>query len=175
VYDGVERLPCSADEDCDALPDGLCPPLLFTATTCYPDGTCEPATRRCHYPALSARCESDADCTELPGGRCHARITTGTCQYNGECESDADCGDDMRCACSGGDNRCIVAECHEDGDCPAGESCKATPGCAGFYLFGYHCTTPDDQCSSDDDCDTFCHYDAEASRWACHGPRCTIP
>lgn len=103
-------------------------------------------------------CMSDAECVSAEGAQglcldtpepwdgCH-------CSYG--CASDADCAADEACFCDGPHSRCIPAQCRTDTDCPSGELCglnELAHGCGGSSL-SLSCTTPEDECRADTDCD----------------------
>jgi hypothetical protein len=123
-------------------------------------------------------CTSHLDCTEGDNGRCQA--FGYECTYDA-CFTDGDCADDELCDCAGGQNgahRCLPAECRVDADCPDGAWCSPSRSvmCANLGgPVGYYCRTPDDTCTSDEECAVACAFDPEQSSWHCTDSRCTVP
>ncbi|MFN3200428.1 MAG: hypothetical protein ACE366_18665 [Bradymonadia bacterium] len=122
-------------------------------------------------------CLSHADCDAGVNGRCvHTRFGT-ECTYD-DCFTDSDCADDEVCTCGGtpglphGNNVCLQAWCRLDSDCGAGRYCS--PNVYGCELVGWVCHTPQDTCSTQNDCEdtespegSFCGYSNGDSRWMC--------
>ena len=131
-------------------------------------------------------CESDADCTDKPFGSCQQDMifggilpVGGTCSCVYGCASDSDCDAGQVCRCAGPGlglyTECVAApDCTVDSDCPDGEVCGLSPDtCApgGFLLA---CTTPNDLCGGDADCDAPpCQFMTD--HWACSDAVCGRP
>jgi len=111
-------------------------------------------------------CETHADCTAGDNGRCVSGgsvagyVAATQCEYD-ECVDDADCPLGTACLC-GTNNRCVPATCRLDEECGAGQRCllrDPDPYSSCPYQPNSHplrpefrCTTPSDECSSDEDC-----------------------
>ena len=157
------REPCTTDADCTSAPDGKCPSYTETLR-CESSDRCWVVQPACLYPNLGGGCATDADCTQRPGGECRRTITFARCIYD-KCAADSDCAADEHCACSNDQRRCYPANCRSDADCAGGQSCQEFIGCRG--LAGFYCTTPDDGCSSYDDCNGGpCNYDGSSFQCA---------
>ncbi|HEY1696275.1 MAG TPA: hypothetical protein VGG39_29120 [Polyangiaceae bacterium] len=92
------------------------------------------------------------------------------------CLADSDCGATGVCDCEAprctepfavAGNVCLPSNCRVDSDCACG-FCAGDTSCGG--LDGYYCTTPQDECSTDADCQDGassmqCRW--SAARWAC--------
>ncbi|MCX4241152.1 hypothetical protein [Paraliomyxa miuraensis] len=107
-------------------------------------------------------CTTDADCVANPHGVCVGvtngpGVTNCSCVYG--CSTDADCPGGQICACGGaaagypGGTTCIAAACSLSTDCgdqrchmaTTPEGCELSPRMA--------CTTAEDTCRANDDCD----------------------
>ena len=131
-------------------------------------------------------CLVDADCTDKPHGSCQQDIALfrlridGTCSCQYGCAQDSDCPDGQICRCAGEElgptSTCIPAQCTVDADCGdqlcAGSISPCSPG-----IDLLHCTTPNDTCSSNGECDTRCAWsDLEMPpQWACDNSICGRP
>jgi hypothetical protein len=92
------------------------------------------------------------------------------------CLVDSDCGDAGVCLCETprcvvpfpvAGNVCLGGNCRVDSDCACG-FCAGEMSCGG--IDGFWCTTPQDECSTDGDCQdggsfTQCRY--QTDHWAC--------
>ena len=127
------------------------------------------------------RCEFDSDCTEAANGDCYFYIDSydqiyeGTrCSYG--CEVDADCAAGTVCECSGGNHRCVAANCVTDDDCDANQLCIRTDAFDGCSTnIHYACQTPRDECAQNSDCpgDAECDFDSEVGRHTCITQSCS--
>jgi hypothetical protein len=177
---------CEHDSDCTFQPGGRCQSTLSDESAlCYPTGECiESRTDMgvCSYGGIDLSCRQDADCTLEPGGHCERVILYSTCAYD-ECRQDADCGPKARCDCQGV-RRCVTADCFGDSDCPEGMSCSPSPAlqCGNLNpVASYHCRTPNDECSTDQDClercgdgdcQETCVFDPDRGSWGCRSVIC---
>lgn len=127
----------------------------------------------CQPDAEQKYCQTDADCAEHPFGKCQTYYTVFGigCGCNYGCRTDADCDPGTVCRC-GGDGlgpftECVSSDCTDDAAC-AGERCQFADsygnGC-GFGLNGGGCTTPNDTCDSDLQCNNLCT--RFQNIWAC--------
>jgi hypothetical protein len=165
---GLTSAACAADTDCTSLPGGSCVPgSSYGERFCYPTGEClgEQAPR-CFYPETS--CATDGDCRDRAGGVCRKIILYPRCLYH-DCEVDTDCPGTNRCAC----HQCVVSSCTDD-SCGPAQTCRVEYGCYTGPL-AYHCSTPNDECASFDDCNGVpCEY--QDGRFACRQTQCpTVP
>jgi hypothetical protein len=102
-----------------------------------------------------AGCQTAADCVDRPYGSCGVDSWSGTCVCSYGCASDADCSEGSVCACSGvgvGGPTCIPGDCGTSIDCGEG-LCGLSHhygGCGDWWELA--CTTPEDECHSDDEC-----------------------
>ena len=99
-----------------------------------------------------------------------------------ECLCDADCPSGTACVCAnqltvlwnfsgGANNRCVLSDCAEAGDC-AGEPCRVDDGsCGGIpFLSAIRCSGPSDDCEVDADCRGMggqCEYDGGQELFTC--------
>jgi hypothetical protein len=102
-------------------------------------------------------CRNEADCTDRAFGRCYGfmydagAIEYTNCAYDG-CRTNADCPAGTICACAfEGLLQCVRADCLIDANCPAGEQCVRADFC-GQPLGPFLCTSPADECRTNDDC-----------------------
>jgi hypothetical protein len=117
-----------------------CPSLLprTTPNPCDYDG------------GVQGACRTDQDCTSVPYGLCNPNQAGCYCQ--GGCVADSDCPSGEICECGDPVGACVPADCNA-GTCAPGFDCAdftANPGCPGKT---FACTTPQDTCFSDSDCD----------------------
>lgn len=149
-YARVESVPCKSSP----------------AATCSPGDNVGPG-----------QCDADADC---PGGACVDNSDGCFCSA-ANCLNDADCPVGQACGCDGVPgvqrNACIVAECTTNTDCPGGEcilSGGSTDCCDPGDARGFFCTTPDDQCRTNDGCPIgqACQLDLGGVRFVCGNPNC---
>ena len=132
-------------------------------------------------------CTANADCTDMPHGSCRQDISFGgvlvggTCSCRYGCAQDSDCADGEICRCAGEGlgptSECIPAECTVDADCGDG-LCGVYIGTCSDGAHETHCTTPNDSCKSDADCDgqpcVWIDYNDPKS-WACNDAVCGRP
>lgn len=107
-------------------------------------------------------CTTNADCTDMPHGSCRQDVSFGgilvggTCSCAYGCEQDSDCADGQFCRCAGEGlgptSACIPSECNVDADCGDG-LCGVYIGTCSDGANDAHCTTPDDTCKADAECD----------------------
>jgi hypothetical protein len=173
---------CQIDGDCNALPGGRCLPPFGSELLCTPTGGCEPQTPFCDYPVLRAPCQSDAECTAAAGGYCKSVIDFTTCNTSAQCVTDADCPAGQRCACGVYNTAmvCVDAECKTDGDCGVAGLCLRANPCGGGEQGPYYCSTPSDECHSNQDCPggagySGCAYSLDERRWRCEATICESP
>jgi hypothetical protein len=103
-----------------------------------------------------SECLTDAECGE---GRClESKEPWNGCTCNAGCTEDAECGASEACFCDGPKSRCIEASCRSDADCPAEEQCVLTQsvGACGTITRSLACTSPDDECRADGECEDSC-------------------
>lgn len=124
-----------------------------------------PRTDSCSY---SGTCTTDTDCTEQPHGYCQIFAGGGGappscgCVYG--CVSDSECPAGQACLCGDPVGRCVPADCKTGADCGAGLDCVSHMDalCAIPQLA---CQTAEDECVSDDDCDTgYCGHAPDGHR-----------
>ncbi len=131
-----------------------------TATTCESD---LPRPTECGNDPEFDQCASDADCTEQAHGVCSSGFDAGCyCQYG--CVSDDECGAGQICVCGEFIGSCQTSDCTTDADCGEGHVCAvwhAASECGGG---GFACTTDEDTCVVDDDCEgeNVCTYEGGA-------------
>jgi hypothetical protein len=128
-------------------------------------GTCRTEPPTVHRPT-AATCPSNAPDAGTDSG-------VPSCMAPKDaCLADSDCGATGVCDCqtprcsvpfpvSG--NVCVPSDCRVDSDCTCG-FCAGDTSCG--QLQGYHCTTPQDECSTDTDCQdggpfTQCHWSTD--------------
>jgi hypothetical protein len=149
-----------------------------------------------HQPACGGTesrffCKTNADCKDGPHGQCSTGMgqigTYCACEY--ACETDAECGNGEACVCMGtgalreDHSVCAKAECKFDADCGEG-TCGLSAyhnGCSETVTLA--CTTKDDACKSDKDCqrgalNAACVYRKRGGEgkatWQCAGRSCVI-
>ncbi len=132
-------------------------------------GSCRTAPPTIHRPTTSACTSNETDAGADSG-------IPGCMPPHDACLVDSDCGTTGVCDCEQprctepfavAGNVCLSANCRVDSDCACG-FCAGDQSCAG--LDGYFCTTPQDECSTDADCQSGgsamqCHWSTD--RWAC--------
>ncbi|HEY5241055.1 MAG TPA: hypothetical protein VIJ22_06305 [Polyangiaceae bacterium] len=137
----------------------------------HPDagGTCRSTPPAIHRPTAGA-CPSHETDAGVDSG------LSGCMPPDDACLVDSNCGATGVCDCEAprcaepfavAGNVCVPAECHVDSDCTCG-FCAGDTSCGG--LDGYYCTTPQDGCSTDADCQEGgspmqCKWSTD--RWAC--------
>ncbi|MCH9683582.1 MAG: hypothetical protein K0V04_19245 [Deltaproteobacteria bacterium] len=121
-------------------------------------------------------CTSDADCTAQPHGRCDDLLSGppgGGCGCSYGCETDADCAAGQACGCDGegvlGRPRCMPQDCASSDDCADGLCVLAWQENSCDPGYQVACTTPDDTCTFDTDCNPFEGCYPTAGPWTC-GP-----
>jgi hypothetical protein len=132
-------------------------------------GTCRTTPPAVHRPTAST-CPSHATDAGADAG------ILGCDPPHDACLADSDCGATGVCDCEAprcthpfplAGNVCVPGNCRVDSDCACG-FCAGDTACGG--LDGYYCTTPQDQCSTDADCQDGgasmqCKWSTD--RWAC--------
>lgn len=127
------------------------------------------------------QCEFDSDCTDGFNGDCYFynestdRVYLGTrCSYG--CQVDSDCAFGSVCECTGGNNRCVPANCATDADCGEGRLCLRTEYFDGCFDNPYYaCQTPLDRCAQNADCaDRECGFNVQDGLHACIEPSCVV-
>jgi hypothetical protein len=139
------------------------------------DGKPPPACDHVRATAPEVYCQH-ASCMDGENGRCTRQGNTDLCSYD-ECFASGDCRTGGPCDCATYDeapNHCMAGNCKYDQDCADGLRCSPSYGFCGPPLDGYYCHTPDDLCSSDDDCELgdSCIYEPAASHWLCMNVTC---
>ena len=127
-------------------------------------------------------CTVDEDCTDGPHGRCVIQelgglLEFGWCGCTYGCADDADCSEGSVCACGGmwegneypSSSRCIAATCELGDDCATGVCALGSidDGCGASYKTA--CTTPQDSCVSNEDCDNWSFCFPRDEHWRCEG------
>lgn len=110
----------------------------------------------CTSTEASAPCREDSECTQNAGGYCLDRSEPSeTCGCAYACTSDADCDANSVCYCDGARSTCIAAACRGDEDCPGDSLCALDEvlGACGSISRSLQCTTQEDECRVDEDCD----------------------
>ncbi len=126
----------------------------------------------------SGSCESDADCEQ---GSCIDYFDGCFCGAK-SCNSDADCSSGKACGCGElpglGRNACLVAECRSNDDCSGGV-CRYSRGgtncCDTGDAKGFFCSTGEDECNADSDCDgtSVCLFSEGLGRFQCGNVSCS--
>lgn len=153
VFGGCEStvVECEAPED-QGNGFATCSSGLVTRPTAV---TCEsslPRATECGGDPESEECSSDADCTAKEHGMCGAANFPGCfCEYG--CVTDADCEAGQICLCGEPAGRCVSADCTTDQDCGEGHFCASWHPASECGGGGFACTTDEDECLVDDDCD----------------------
>jgi hypothetical protein len=137
----------------------------------HPDaaGTCRTEPPTVHRPSATT-CPSHETDAGSDSGFVSCMTPHDACLVDSDCGTTGVCDcESPRCtepfAVSG--NVCVPSDCHVDSDCACG-FCAGDTSCGG--LDAYHCTTPQDECSTDADCQdggplTECHW--STNHWAC--------
>jgi len=98
-----------------------------------------------------SQCSTNAECAGLPYGYCDfgdGNFGAPVCRSG--CVQDSDCSAGI-CACNGTNpGRCMAAGCSTDADCGPNSLCARAYGVCSSGSF--QCTTPQDQCISNDEC-----------------------
>ncbi|MCY1056439.1 ferritin-like domain-containing protein [Nannocystis sp. SCPEA4] len=140
----------------------------------------------CPADASPGECLVDADCTDKPFGSCQLNQVFGgilapgdTCGCVYGCQTDADCATGEVCRCAGEGlgffTECVPATCITDADCP-GALCGFSPDICEPGVFSSNCTTPNDLCAGDGDCDSPpCRFDSDIQAWSCANAACGRP
>jgi hypothetical protein len=132
-------------------------------------GTCRSAPPTIHRPSAGTCPSHETDAGADAG-------LSGCMPPKDACLTDSDCGATGVCDCEAprcaepfavAGNVCIASNCRVDSDCACG-FCAGDTSCGG--LDGYYCTTPQDECSTDADCQDGgspmqCRW--STNRWAC--------
>jgi hypothetical protein len=132
-------------------------------------------------------CKTDADCTDKPFGSCQIDMVFGgvnpaptdTCSCVYGCQTDSDCADGEVCRCAGDGlglyTECVSSTCKSDAECP-GFLCGFAPDICEPGVFSSHCTTPNDVCAGDSDCQSPpCTFDDLGEKWDCANAACGRP
>ena len=95
-------------------------------------------------------CDTNADCAGLVRGFCQGGGGELPVCVSG-CATDSDCNAGSVCICGDGNpGHCTSGACSVDADCGPDSLCALATSVCGIKFF--HCTTPEDQCTSDADC-----------------------
>jgi hypothetical protein len=138
-----------------------------TSCALPPEGEAEAAC------AESYGCKTDADCTDAANGRCVPDSWDCGCRYG--CESDADCPSGNACLCEDGGGFCVAAACVDGGGCGDGQWCALyvnVNACESGTSSGFACTTTEDECAVDADCDEGMDCEWTGETFACSDNTC---
>jgi hypothetical protein len=132
-------------------------------------GTCRTEPPTSHRPS-AATCPSHESDAGTDAGMIGCMSPMDACLVDSDCGSTGVCEcETPRCtepfAVRG--NVCLPSNCRVDSDCACG-FCAGEPSCSG--VDAYYCTTPQDECSTDADCQdggsfTQCRW--STTHWAC--------
>lgn len=96
---------------------------------------------------------------------------TDPCRCEAVCTSDDECQPTELCLCTPHGGECVPTTCRTAADCAGGEACTSTQIGCGRPRFS--CTTQDDECKNDRECDTgepdYCVFDDSTRRRVCKG------
>jgi hypothetical protein len=103
----------------------------------------------------SGVCQTSADCADQPHGSCQINDFDGECGCTYGCATDADCAPGELCKCAGvggGVAECVPSDCTTTSDCSEGLCAlsRRRGVCGDSWVVA--CTTPNDECRSDDHC-----------------------
>jgi hypothetical protein len=99
--------------------------------------------------------------TEEPNSCCGECEEGFFCSESGEagcscvpiCHTDDDCADGNLCMCGRYGGQCVPATCQTGSDCGAGQECTSWDTTQGCLYPAFACTTPQDSCGGDLDCE----------------------
>jgi len=153
---------------CDGAPEGASGPVYRVAGVAC---NCEFA-----HPLCADGTPDDCNGQVCdPGQSCVDYFGNGYCGCQGQCREDADCGRGEVCLCASSNgtieltsiNHCVPADCAVERDCAGDLRCKVSRGDCGS-VESVRCTTPADDCVSDDDCSPqYCAWDEVEELWTC--------
>jgi hypothetical protein len=113
------------------------------------------------YP--NAECLADADCGS-PLSYCRVTGMLPAPRCFGGCVTDADCGQNMVCVCGDPIGECSLASCTTDSDCLDGLCVGAQHSTGCGTAWDFKCTSPLDECLSDEECPGSCVVSADGPR-----------
>jgi hypothetical protein len=158
-------------------------PHRGTAVTCEVPA----APTNCTDNTGGGSCTTNEDCTDMPHGSCRQDVIfgglllDGTCSCSYGCATDSDCADGQICRCAGEGlgltAQCIAADCSVDADC-GDQLCTGNIGTCSDSIYALHCTTPDDTCNSNGECNgSPCNWEdfEKPAHWACENVDCGRP
>jgi hypothetical protein len=105
----------------------------------------------CEMGGEASACSTDADC-DGANAYCRTDDFEGGCFCATGCTTDADCPSGNVCQCGDPVGRCVAADCSSDDECEGDALCATVdtePSCGDIV---YRCQTPEDECASNDDC-----------------------
>jgi hypothetical protein len=123
--------------------------------------------------AAAYGCKTDADCTDGANGRCLPDSWDCGCRYG--CETDGDCTAGNACLCEEGGGFCVAAACFDGGACGDEQWCALyvnVDACENGTTSGFACTTAEDECAVDADCDEGMDCEWTGDRFACSDNTC---
>lgn len=126
----------------------------------------------------SAECPVTPDeepcCGDCPEGFFCSTQGEVACSCVEQCSTDADCADGSICYCGHPAGWCVPAGCATADDCATGEECTSWDPSGGCIYLEFDCTTPQDTCGGDLDCDgQLCQVQVDGHR-ACVDGGCAI-
>jgi hypothetical protein len=92
-------------------------------------------------------------CGECPEGFFCSTQGEVACSCVEQCSTDADCADGSVCFCGSPAGWCVPSGCATGEDCADGQECTSWDPSGGCIYLEFDCTTPQDTCGGDLDCE----------------------